>query len=158
MAEKREEIGKAIAGTALSRRGFLNLGLAAGVTTLVGPRGVLAGPPGKATGQIVAGISQEPTVFNPLMPHIEVDEGVYWNAYSPLWGVDEKGDFIPQLAAEAPSQTNGGLSTDGLTWKIKLREGVKWHDGQPFTADDVKYSIDLLNNPDFRAAKRQGHE
>jgi peptide/nickel transport system substrate-binding protein len=158
MAEKREEIGKAIAGTALSRRGFLNLGLAAGVTTLVGPRGVLAGPPGKATGQIIVGISQEPTVFNPLMPHIEVDEGVYWNLFSPLWGVDPKGNFIPQLAAEVPTVDNGGISADGLSWKIKLRSGVTWHDGAPFTAEDVKFSIELLVNPSFKSARRAGHE
>jgi peptide/nickel transport system substrate-binding protein len=92
------------------------------------------------------------------MVHIEVDEGVYWNLYSPLWGVDPKGDFIPQLAKEVPTAENGGISADGLTWTIKLREGVKWHDGAPFSADDVKYSIELLNNPDFRAGKRQGHE
>ena len=44
-----------------------------------------ATPPAKPTGQAVIGLSQEPTVFNPLMLHIEVDEGVYFNLFSPLW-------------------------------------------------------------------------
>ena len=148
-------------GLLLPRRRLLQLGAGAGLAAWAAPwqRGALAAtPPAKPTGQIVAGISQEPTVFNPLMVHIEVDEGVYWNLYSPLWGVDPKGNFIPQLAKEVPTVENGLISADGLTWTIKLREGVKWHDGAPFTADDVKYSIELLNNPNFRAGKRQGHE
>src|SRR5437899_1123444 len=44
----------------------------------------------KPSGQVIAGLSQEPTVFNPLMAHIEVDEGVHYNLFDPLWGVDEK--------------------------------------------------------------------
>ncbi|SNB76749.1 peptide/nickel transport system substrate-binding protein [Arboricoccus pini] len=141
----------------LARRRLFQLG-GAGLLAATLPRPVLAAGGKAMKGQIIAGLSQEPTFFNPLMPHIEVDEAVYWAIYSPLWGVDEKGDFIPQLATEIPTQENGGISADGLTWTVKLREGVKWHDGQPFSADDVKYTIDLLNNPDFRAAKRQGHE
>ncbi len=35
---------------------------------------------------------------------------------------------------------------------------MKWHDGQPFTAEDLKFSIDLINQPKFRAARRTGHE
>lgn len=34
------------------------------------------------------------------------------------------------------------VSGDGLTWTFHLRKGVKWHDGQPFTADDVKFTYD----------------
>lgn len=109
-------------------------------------------------GQVVIGFSQEPVNFHPLMLAIEVDQGVHWNLFSPLWGVDDKGNFTPQLAAEVPTVENGGISADGLNWKIKLREGVKWHDGAPFSADDVKFSLDLLNNKDFKANRRAGHE
>jgi len=38
-------------------------------------------------------------------------------------------------------------SADGLTWTIKLRDGVKWHDGEAFTADDVQYSIEICLDP-----------
>jgi peptide/nickel transport system substrate-binding protein len=150
-------IESTLAALAMKRRRLLQMG-GAGLVAATLPRRVRAAGAKEMKGQIVAGLSQEPTVFNPLMPHIEVDEGVYWAIYSPLWGVDDQGEFIPQLAVEVPSQENGGISEDGLTWTIKLREGVKWHDGAPFTADDVKCTLDLLNNPDFRAAKRQGHE
>ena len=146
-------------GTPLSRREVLNLGLMAGAAAMIGPGPArAAGPPAKPTGQIIVGFSQEPTNFHPLMLGIEVDQGVYWNLYSPLWGVDAKGEFTPELVAEVPTVANGGISPDGLTWKIKLRDGVKWHDGAPFTAEDVKFTIDLINNPNFKAARRAGHE
>jgi peptide/nickel transport system substrate-binding protein len=92
------------------------------------------------------------------MPHIEVDQGVHWNVFSPLWNVDGGGNFIPQLATEVPTIGNGGISEDGLDWRIKLRPNVVWHDGTPFTADDVKYTLELINNPHFRAYSRNGHE
>ncbi len=114
--------------------------------------------PAKKGGQVVIGLSQEPTVMDPLRPHIEVDEGVYMALYSPLWVVDPQGNLLPQLAAEVPTVENGGLSADGLTWTIKLRPGVTWHDGAPFTADDVKFTIDTINQPDFPAYSRTGHE
>lgn len=120
-------------------------------------QGHMPKPPSKPKGQVIVGLSQEPTVFNPLMPHIEVDQGVHWNLFSPLWGVDEQGDFFPQLATEVPSVANGGISADGRSWRIKLRSGVLWHDGQPFSADDVKFTLDLLNNPHFRAFSRNGY-
>jgi peptide/nickel transport system substrate-binding protein len=114
-------------------------------------------PPAKPRGQVIVGLSQEPTVFHPLMPGIEVDQGVWWQVFSTLWFVDPEGNFVPDLAREIPSVENGGLSADGLTWKIKLRSDVKWHDGTAFTADDVKFSLELINNPGFRVRNRVGH-
>ena len=52
----------------------------------------------------------------------------------------------PVLAAEIPSRDNGGLAADGRSVVWKLKRGVTWHDGEPFTADDVifnwQYAID----------------
>ena len=42
---------------------------------------------------------------------------------------------------------------------MKLKPDVKWHDGTPFTAEDVKYNIELIQNPKFLAGRRKaGHE
>ncbi|MEK7389965.1 MAG: ABC transporter substrate-binding protein [Elusimicrobiota bacterium] len=49
--------------------------------------------------------------------------------------------FRPRLAAVVPSQTNGFLSKDGLTYAFPLRSGVKFHDGTALTPQDVKYSL-----------------
>jgi len=108
-------------------------------------------------GQIVVGFSQEPTVFNPHLLHIEVDEGVHFAIFDPLFDVDAKGNFYPLLAKEVPTVENGGISADGLNWKLTLRDDVKWHDGTPFTAEDVKFTLELLVNPDFRSWRRTGH-
>jgi peptide/nickel transport system substrate-binding protein len=147
-----------------SRRQLLALGASAGILTWLGPqRGWVdqanaATPPTKPTGQVIVGLSQEPTVFHPLLVHIEVDEAVYFNLFSALWRVDPKGAFQPDLVAEIPTVENGGISSDGLNWHVKLKDNVKWHDGTPFTADDVKFNIELIQNPKFIAGRRAGHE
>lgn len=139
----------------MTRRGALVGGVAASAMLGIG-RTAAAGPSDKPSGQVIISFSQEPTVFNPLLPHIEVDQGVHWNVFSPLWLPNAKGDFVPELATEVPTQDNGGISKDGLSWRVKLRPDVKWHDGQPFSADDVKFTFDLINNPKFRAFTRNG--
>ncbi len=141
----------------LDRRTLLGVTGAALLGTGVRAQGA-SKPPAAPKGQVIVGLSQEPTRFNPLMPAIEVDQGVWWNLFSPLWGVLPDGSFNPMLAKEVPSLENGGISADGLTWRVKLRDDVKWHDGTPFTAEDVKFTIDLINNPKFRAGSRAGHD
>lgn len=60
---------------------------------------------------------------------------------------DARNQPIPELATEIPSRTNGGVSSDGLTITYHLRKGVRWSDGAPFTADDVVFSVNTMNNP-----------
>ena len=138
------------------RRGFLGMTMigAAGLGLSSFPRAAGAA----ATGQVIVGISQEPTVFNPHMLHIEVDEGIHWAIFDPLFSVDPDGTFVPRLVTEVPTVENGGISEDGTEWHIKLKDGVTWHDGTPLTAEDVKFTLELQQNPDFRAARRTGHE
>src|SRR5262249_34930206 len=56
------------------------------------------------------------------------------------------GALVPILAREIPTIENGGISRDGLSVTWRLKSGVVWHDGKPFTADDVvftwEYSVD----------------
>lgn len=60
------------------------------------------------------------------------------------WGTDYTP--IPSLATE------WSVSEDGLTWTFKLREDVKWHDGQPFSSDDVVYTFnEIVLNKDLGA-------
>ena len=62
--------------------------------------------------------------------------------YNGLYRIDDTLDVVPDIAAELPVQ-----SADGLTWTVKLRDDVKWHDGTPVTADDVKFTFDLALSP-----------
>lgn len=43
------------------------------------------------------------------------------------------------------------VSEDGRTWTFYLRDDVTWHDGEPFTADDVRFTLELILSPDFAA-------
>ena len=66
----------------------------------------------------------------------------------PLAKYDEKGNMVPALVDEIPTVQNGGVSEDlkSITWKIS--PGVKWSDGTPFTANDVKFTADYCMAPD----------
>src|ERR1700676_194496 len=78
-----------------------------------------------------------------LNPHFAVgtkDQDGSRIFYEPLAGWDPDGNLVPVLAAEIPSQENGGLAKDGLSVTWKLKQGVKWHDGNPFTADDCIFN------------------
>lgn len=147
----------------MTRRDVLSLGVAGSIAaafgglSMPGSARAASAPPSAPKGQVVIGLSQEPTVFHPLRVAIEVDQGVWWCLFDPLWGVDPKGNLIPRLAKEVPTVENGGISADGLSWRVKLRDDVKWHDGQAFTAEDVKFTLELINNPKFAAGNRQGH-
>jgi len=67
--------------------------------------------------------------------------------YEPLGAWDADGNLIPILAAEVPTLANGGVSRDGksITWKLK--RNVQWHDGVPFTADDVVFTAAYAADP-----------
>ena len=67
--------------------------------------------------------------------------------YEPLAGWDAEGNLIPMLATEIPSRANGGLAADGKSVTWKLKRGVTWHDGKPFTADDVLFTAEYAGNP-----------
>ena len=145
-----------------SRRDALRMMAVGGAVGLVAPN--LVGkpafgqtPPSKPTGRIIVGLSQEPTVFNPLMPKIEVDDGVHFSIFDALFRIDPQGVIQPNLATEVPSQKNGGISEDGLKWRIRLRDNVRWHDGAPFSAEDVKFTLELITNPKFRSWRTAGH-
>ncbi|HEX5505283.1 MAG TPA: ABC transporter substrate-binding protein, partial [Thermomicrobiales bacterium] len=60
---------------------------------------------------------------------------------------------FPDLATVVPTQDNGGISADGLTYTFKLRDDVKWHDGQPFTSKDVVFTYTAMMNKDLGSVR-----
>ena len=85
-----------------------------------------------------------------LNPHFAVgtkDQDGSRIFYEPLAGWDADGNLVPVLAAEIPSRENGGLAADGMSVTWKLKQGVKWHDGKPFTADDVVFNWEYASDP-----------
>ena len=62
--------------------------------------------------------------------------------YNQLFDLDVNGQSRPMLAAEMPTQANGGISADGKTVTVKLKPDLKWSDGTPLTAEDVAWTYD----------------
>jgi peptide/nickel transport system substrate-binding protein len=81
-----------------------------------------------------------PTMLNPYLATTDTNWWASRVVYEPLISVNPEAAFIPILAAGIPSVDNGGRAPDG-TWVIwRLKPGVVWHDGTPFTADDVVFT------------------
>ncbi|MBL8319284.1 MAG: peptide ABC transporter substrate-binding protein [Burkholderiaceae bacterium] len=94
---------------------------------------------------------QGPTLLNGHFSNGSKDQLATRLFYEPLATWDRDGSLYPVLAAEIPSLANGGVAKDGLSVTWKLKRGVSWHDGEPFTADDVVFSWELLRNPESAA-------
>jgi len=94
---------------------------------------------------------QAPTLLNPHFAVGTKDQEACRLFYEPLAGWDRDGNLVPILAAEIPNKENDGLAEDGLSVTWKLKHGVKWHDGVPFTADDVVFNWEYARNPETAA-------
>lgn len=112
----------------------------------------------KQGGQLVYGSMQEPNTLNPLLSDLLSTAEVGSLIFSGLVVTDEKGAWQPDLAAEVPSLQNGGISRDGLTITYRLRQGVTWHDGRPFTAEDVRFTWQVIMNRKVNIVNREGYE
>ena len=89
------------------------------------------------------------TGFDPLRTNDSASTYVNAQIYETLYRIDpETGEYMPLLAESLPE-----YSEDGLTVTIKLREGVTFHDGTPFNSEAVKYTIELIQDPDFGSAR-----
>ena len=60
---------------------------------------------------------------------------------------------IPGIASEVPTEENGGISADGLTWTFQIREGMTWSDGEPLTAADVAFTYNYILDNAFGCCK-----
>ena len=123
--------------------------------------GCARGPagPGPSNDLLIVGYDREPDTLNRFSTHILED--IQAGVVEGLTITDEKMNVIPLLAAEVPTPENGGVSLrpDGgmdVTWK--LRPGVTWHDGTPFTSADVKFTVDAINDPGYNPESTDGFD
>jgi peptide/nickel transport system substrate-binding protein len=90
---------------------------------------------------------QAPTLLNPHFAVGTKDQEGSRIFYEPLAGWDLDGNLAPALAAEIPDIENGGVAPDGTSVTWKLKKEVQWHDGRPFTADDVVFNWEYAADP-----------
>jgi peptide/nickel transport system substrate-binding protein len=167
----RRLIGRVKNGS-LSRRGFVKRLAAVGLTapmatqllaiTGAAPAAAQSVPAYRPTrrgggGALKVLYWQASTLLNPHFAVGTTNQDSSRVFYEPLAGWAADGTLHPVLAAEIPSIENGGLRADGraVTWKLK--RGVKWHDGQDFTADDVVFNWEYARNPAVAAVTSGGY-
>src|SRR5712664_688089 len=86
------------------------------------------------------GLAEDPDILDPTMARTYVGRIVFSSICDKLFDIDEKLNVVPQLALSHET------SADGKTVTIKLRPGVKFHDGEPFNAESAKYSLERHMN------------
>ena len=161
--ELRDLIAEVKSG-ALSRRAFVQRMIAVGLTApiagmMLSHSGVAMAAadipykPAKAGGGGVLKLLywQAVTLLNPHFAIGTKDQEGSRIFYEPLAGWDGEGNLVPVLAAEIPSKDNDGLAEDGRSVIWKLKRDVKWHDGKPFTADDVVFTWEYARTPETAA-------
>lgn len=115
----------------------------------LGTRPTTTGSPNPATQPpAAAGLYREavvgaPTMLNPLLATNQVDRDLTALLFSGLTRADAQGKVVPDLAE------SWRIEDEGRRYIFTLRAGVTWHDGQRFTAEDVLFTIRLMQDPAF---------
>ena len=100
---------------------------------------------------------QAPSILNPHLSSGVKDRDGSRIFLEPLVAFDDNANLVPILAAEIPSVEKGTLDP-GRKWIIwKLKKGVTWHDGTPFTAEDVVFTWQYASDPETAALSQGGY-
>ena len=95
------------------------------------------------------GVVGQPRFINPIYGQTDdIDRDLVQLTFSGLMGYDNNGKIVPDLAG---SYT---ISADGKTYDFKLKNNILWQDGQPITAEDVSFTIQTIQDPDYKSTLR----
>lgn len=97
----------------------------------------------KAGGSVTIAFNSEPGNLNPMIYATTSDTNVTHMVFDSLVIPDEELKMVGSLAE------SWEVSEDNKTYTFKLNEGIKWHDGEPFTAEDVEFTFTALAHPDY---------
>ena len=114
---------------------------------------------GPSNDLLIVGYDREPDTLNRFSTHILED--IESCIVEGLTTTDEQMRVVPLLASEVPTIENGGVRLRGdggmdVVWK--LRPGVTWHDGTPFTSADVRFTVEAINGPDYNPESTDGFD
>lgn len=99
----------------------------------------------------------EPDTLSPIVGNLQIDFdlAMFWGGF--LFNYDDANRLLPELATVEPTLANGGIARDGRTITYHLRRGVHWHDGAPFSADDVLFTWHAIMNPRTNVGDRTAY-
>jgi peptide/nickel transport system substrate-binding protein len=97
-------------------------------------------------GTYIEGMLGQPAYINPLLAHTEQDLSLVKLVFSGLYKYDGSGKLVPDLAESLPQ-----ISPDQKQYTVSLKHNVKWHNGKPFTADDVVFTMQTLQDPAYKS-------
>ncbi|MDB5096946.1 MAG: ABC-type transporter, periplasmic subunit [Cyanobacteria bacterium RYN_339] len=120
-------------------------------------------PQGKVTDNgstVVFQQQQEPDKLNPVISDMMATIDATTPMLEGLVQVDDQMRFFPQLAAKVPTLENGLVAREGkgMVVTYPLRPNVKWHDGQPFTAEDVQFTWQVYMNEKTMVTSKTGYD
>ena len=133
-------MGGALAFSAFLAGGMELLAACGGGTSTTTTQNVVKG------GHLVEGSISDIANLNPIFSNDTASNTVRDMIYDRLLTVDAAGNLLPNIATEVPK-----VDADQVTYKFKLRNDVKWSDGQQFTADDVVFTFQLMFDPKYKA-------
>ncbi|MBV8067577.1 MAG: peptide ABC transporter substrate-binding protein [Candidatus Eremiobacteraeota bacterium] len=107
-------------------------------------------------GVVRLGEDEEPDNLNLMFAHTAATDAIAGLLFSFVLRYDPRGNYVPDLATEVPSITNGGISADGRRIVVHLRRGVVWADGAPLTANDWLFTYRAVENPQNNVKTRYG--
>ncbi len=124
-----------IGGIGLGVLGLLTAAACGSTSTTTSSSGALA-----ASQTLKFPVFQDPGTWDPGEMDAEVDSELMQNVFDNLWRFDDKLNIVPDIATAVPTQANGGISSDGLTYTIHLNPAAKFSNGDAVTSADVLYS------------------
>lgn len=99
-------------------------------------------------GTLVEGIVGTPRFVHPVLALTRTDRDLTALLYSGLLRVDTSGALVPELAESVT------VSDDGRVYNVVLRRDAQFHDGTPITADDVAFTVSLIQDPALKSPRR----
>lgn len=104
----------------------------------------------KSGGSITVGMNREPDSMDQHVGSSRYNEMVNANIYDRLLEYDADGNYIPGLLERWEA------GSDGLSWTLTFKQGVKFHDGTPLNAEAAKFNFDRIADPETKSQKAVG--
>src|SRR5215208_981727 len=101
---------------------------------------------------------QAPSILNPHLSSGTKDRDGSSIFYERLVYYDAEANLVPRLASEVPEVGKGTLDKDGKWVVWKLKKGVQWHDGTPFTAEDVVFTFQYATDTAVAALSQPNYK